>query len=157
MLVKKSVSFATVTCLALTSVSFGADHFPADTDFVRKAEQAGAQEVADAQFVLAKAHDPAVRKVAVLLQADGNEAGQQLAMLAVEKGWPAVTVDPPEPMSRYSRARYASRQIRAERQVIAFYAEEATNGTDTKLQEFARAALPTLRRRLETLRRLRTS
>jgi predicted outer membrane protein len=156
-MIAKYVSLAALGCLAVVSVSFGADNFSADTDFVRKAEQAGAQEVVDARFVLAKSSDPAIRRVAKLMLADGTHANQRLAALAVEKGWPSPALDPPETMSRYSRNRYAARQIQAERNVLAVYAEEAANGSDTELQQFARAALPVLRHRLATLRLLRTS
>jgi predicted outer membrane protein len=113
--------------------------------------------VADARFALARSNDPAVRKVAKLMQQDGTEANQRLAALAIEKGWPAPALDPPEAMSRYSRERYAARQLRAERDVLAFYSEEAANGSDTRLQEFARDALPILRQRLESLRLLHIS
>ncbi len=153
----RSVLFATVAYLAVTSLTLGADPFSADVDFVKKAELASNQEVADAQFALARSNDPAVRKVAQLMQEDGTASNQQLAALAVEKGWPAPELSPPNAMSRYSRERYVARQIRAERNALTFYSEEAANGGDAKLQEFARAALPILRQRLETLRLLHIS
>jgi putative membrane protein len=149
--------FMTVSSLAVSDGGRAADQFAADADFVRRAEQAGNQEMADARSALASSKDSAVQTVAKLLQTDGAQATRRLAALAVEKGWPSPPLDPPDLMSHYSDRGYAANQIRAEQDAIALYAEEAANGADSDLQEFARAALPALRRRLDSLRLLRSS
>ncbi len=153
----RTALFAAITALAVTALALAADPFPADVDFVRKAEQAGDQAVADAQAALANSNDPAVRRVAKLMQQDGTEGNRRLAALAVEKGWPSPALERPDAMGQYSNHQFVVRAVRAEQNVIAFYAEEADHGADNRLQEFARAALPTLRRRLDTLKLLRTS
>jgi predicted outer membrane protein len=139
------------------TLGHAADSFSADTDFVRKAEQACSQETADARLALTKSKDRKVRNVAKLLEVDGVAATRRLAALEVEKGWPTPTLDPNDTWSHYSDHSYVARQIRAQQNAIASFAEEAANGADTTLQEFARSTLPTLRQRLESLRLLHTS
>ena len=153
----RCILFVTICCVDVTTPGRAADPFPADTDFARNAEQACSQEIDDARLAITKSNDPMVRDVAKRMQDDGTAETQQLAALAVEKGWPAAALNPTDTWSRYSDHRYVLRQIRAQQNAIALYTEEAANGADTKLQEFARKTLPVLRQRLESLRLLRTS
>ena len=134
-----------------------ADQFPADTEFVRKAEQAGAQEIADSRGALAMSKDSAILAVAKRSLEDGTAANQRLAAISVEKGWPSPTLASPNTMTPYSDHRFVVRQIQARQEALGFYAEEAANGADTELQEFAHGTLPSLQRSLATLRSLRTS
>jgi len=147
----------TIACIVLASQGHAADHFSADTDFVRKAELAGNQAIADARLALAMCKNPAVGKLARRLQDDGTVSNQQLASLAVEKGWPTPALDPPDTMTDYTDHRYIGRQIKAEEDALAIYSEEAVNGADMELQEFARTTVPKLRQRLVSLRLLRSS
>jgi putative membrane protein len=151
----------TISCIALAgrghAVDRAADQFSADTDFVSRAEQAGNQGIADARVALARCKNPEVGKVARLIQDDGTAVNQRLASLAVEKGWPTPALDPPDTMNHYSDHGYVVRQIKAEQSALAFYSEEAVNGTDMKLQEFARETVPKLRQRLVSLRLLHSS
>jgi predicted outer membrane protein len=149
-----SVTFAS---LVLSSLSGAADQFPADNDFVRNAEQAANQEVADARVALKMSHHSDVRNVAQIMQRDGTTANRRLTTLAVEKGWPSPTLDMPDTPSDYSDHRYVTRQIRAQQDAIAFYKEEAANGADTDLQAFARETLRTLQHSLIALQTLRSS
>jgi putative membrane protein len=151
------VLLSMVLCLDLITVGRAADQFPADTEFVRKAEQVGAQEIADSRIALAKSKDPAILAVAKQIQEDGSVVNQRLETLSLEKGWPSPTLDPPHTMSHYSDHRFVSRQIQARQDSLAFYEEEAANGADTELQEFARGTVPVLQRSLASLRSLRTS
>jgi predicted outer membrane protein len=153
----KYVLLSTVLWLGLITLGRAADQFPADAEFVRKAVQAGAQEIADSQSALAKSKDPAILAVAKQIQEEGSVVTQRLATLSVEKGWPTPTLDPPNTMSHYSDHRYVVRQIEAQQDALAFYVEEAANGADTQLQEVGRGTVPILRRRLASLRLLRTS
>jgi predicted outer membrane protein len=147
----------TLVYFGATTLGRAADQFPADTDFVRKAEQLGNQEIADARDALAMSKDPAILAVAKLIQEDGTVANRQLAALSVEKGWPTPTLDPPAAIGHYSDHGYVVRQIHAQRDALAFCGQEAANGADTSLQEFARGMLPTLRQRLMSLMAIRTS
>jgi predicted outer membrane protein len=147
----------TLFCLGVTAVGRAADQLPADTDFVRKSEQSANQEIADARDALAMSKDPAILAVAKQIQEDSTVANRQLAALSVEKGWPTPDLDPPDTISRYSDHGYVVRQIHAQQDALTFYAEEAANGADTSLQEFARDKMPTLRQRLVSLKILRTS
>jgi putative membrane protein len=144
-------------CLLASSMCGAADHFPADNDFVRKAEQAANQEVADARFALKMSSQPDVRRAAQIMQRDGETANRRLAALAVQKGWPSPTLDMPDITSDYSDHGFVARQISAQQDAIGFYEEEAANGADTDLQEFARQTLPTLQHSLDSLRSLRSS
>jgi predicted outer membrane protein len=60
-------------------------------------------------------------------------------------------------MSSYSDQRYVVQQIQAQQDALTLYGQEAVNGADTDLQAFARDQVPVLRRRLVSLRLLRTS
>jgi putative membrane protein len=156
MLAKCALS-VTLAALLVSTISSAADQFPADNDFVRSAEQAANQEVADARFALKMSSHSDVRRVATNMQRYGTTANRRLTALAVEKGWPSPTLDRPNTTSDYSDHRYVARQIRAQQDAIAFYKEEAANGADTDLQEFARETLPTLQHSLVSLKRLRSS
>jgi predicted outer membrane protein len=148
----RAILLLTIFALGAAPLSQAADPFPADTDFVRKAERAGNQEIADARVALSMSKDPAIQAVAKQMLDDGKGENQRLAALSVEKGWPSASLEPPDSMRQYSDDNYVARQIQELRGAIAFYAEEATNGADTDLQEFARGLLPTLRRRLDSLK-----
>jgi putative membrane protein len=91
------------------------------------------------------------------MQRDGTSANRRLMALAVEKGWPSPTLDMPDTKSDYSDHSYVARQIRAQQDAIALYKEEAANGADTDLQEFARDTLPTLQHSLVSLQSLQSS
>lgn len=147
----------TLACLLVSSMCGAADQFPADNDFVRNAEQAANQEVADARFALKMSSHSDVRRAAQIMRRDGTTANRRLAALAVEKGWPSPTLDMPDITIDYSDHSYVARQIRAQQDAIAFYKEEAANGADTDLQEFARETLPTLQHSLVSLQALRSS
>jgi predicted outer membrane protein len=147
----------TLFYLGATTLGRAADQFPADTDFVRKAERSGNQEIADSRDALTMSKDPAILAVAKQILDDGNVASRHLATLSVEKGWPTPTLDPPTTMSSYSDQRYVVQQIQAQQDALTLYGQEAVNGADTDLQAFARDQVPVLRRRLVSLRLLRTS
>jgi predicted outer membrane protein len=153
----KYVFVATMSCLGVTSLGRAADTFPADADFVRKAARSGNQEIADARGALAMSKDPAIQELAKRIEEDGTSANRRLAALEIEKGWPTPAVDPPYAMSPYSDHRYIVRQIRAQLDALKFYTQEADDGADTALQEFARGTVPILRQRLASLRSVRSS
>jgi predicted outer membrane protein len=150
---------ASIVCLGLVMATAvrAADQFPADTEFVRMAEQTGEQAIVDARFALNMSHNAGVKDAARLLQNDGIAANRKLMALAVEKGWPAPALNTADPVLDYSDYHFVSRQIRVQQKAIALYKEEAANGADTELQEFARDALPALQRGLISLRSLRSS
>jgi putative membrane protein len=134
-----------------------ADEYPADTMFLRRAEQSGEQAIVDAGLALKKSTNPKVRQAALMLQSDGLAANQRLAALAVEKGWPSPSLAAADTTRAYSDRHFISQQISTQQRTIALYQEEALNGVDTDLQEFARATLPTLQRGLISLQSLRSS
>jgi predicted outer membrane protein len=143
--------------LLMAAVAHAGDQFPADTEFVRMAEQTGEQAVVDAGFALKWSRNANVKEAASRLQSDGIAANRKLLALAVEKGWPAPALSTADPVIDYSDYHFVSRQIRVQQKAIALYQEEAANGADTDLQEFARDALPALQRGLISLRSLRSS
>jgi putative membrane protein len=147
----------TVSLLLLTSLAHAVDRFPADNDFVRKAEQAGDQEVLAARTALTKSRNLDVRRIATAMQRDGTTVNRRLSTMAVEKGWPSPSLDATDGLGAYSDHLYVVSQIRAQQIAVAFYREEASTGADTDLRAFARKTLPTLRRRLLALQSLRSS
>lgn len=151
------MSPAAAALLLLASTAHAADQYPADTDFVTKAEQAGNQEVLAATTALSKSRNPNVRRVAKALRLDGEAANRRLSTMAVEKGWPSPSLDAPNDVSDYSDHQFVASQIRAHKVTIELYREEARTSADTDLQVFARNALATLRRRLLALQSLRSS
>jgi predicted outer membrane protein len=155
--IARLMSPAAASLLLFTSLAHAVDQFPADNYFVTKAEQAGNQEVLAATTALSKSRNPEVRRVAKALQLDGAAANRRLSTMAIEKGWPSPSLDPPEDVSDYSDHQFVITEIRAHKVIIDLYREEAATGADTDLQEFARNALRTLRRRLLALQSLRSS
>jgi predicted outer membrane protein len=143
--------------LFIASLCKASDQFPADTDFVRRAEQAANQEAADAQSAIQMSSDPAVKRFAAQMQRDANELTARLSALSVEKGWPNRSFGVPDNMNVYSDHDYITRQIRAQRNLILYYKGEAANGADTDLQEFARQILPVMERNLAALQAWRSS
>jgi len=141
----------------LTPLAHAVDQFPADNEFVTKAEQAGHQEVLAATTALSKSRNPEVRRVAKAMQLDGAAANRRLATMAVEKGWPSPSLDATDAIGDYSDHQFVASQIRAYKDNIDLYTEEGHTGADIDLQVFARNALPTLRRRLLALQSLRSS
>jgi predicted outer membrane protein len=133
------------------------DQFPADTDFVRRAEQAANQEAADAHAALQMSGNARLKRLAAQMQADANALSERLAALSVEKGWPNRGFGVPDTENVYSDHDYIGRQVRAQRSLIRFYKEEAANGADTDLQEFARQTLPVLEHHLAALQLFRNS
>lgn len=156
-MIPKSVVPLAVSFLFLRSIAPAADQFPADSDFVTRAEQAGNQEVVAARTALTKSRNLPLRTIAAALQRDGEAANRRLSTMAVEKGWPTPSLDAPDDSRDYSDHHFVVSQIRAHHVAIALYREEATTGADTDLQEFARNTLPTLLRRLLALQSLRSS
>lgn len=69
----KYVLATTIFCLCATA-GHATDPFPAGTDFVRRAGQAGSQQIADARGALAISTDPAVRQLARRPEDDGVAA-----------------------------------------------------------------------------------
>jgi putative membrane protein len=156
-MILKSAVIVAVSVLLLTSPARAVDQFPADNDFVTKAEQAGNLEVLAARTALTKSRNLELRKIAKALQLDGAAANRRLSTMAVEKGWPSPSLDAPDDIGEYSDHHFVVSQISAHKVAIAFYSEEAATGADTDLREFARNTLPTLRRRLLALQSLRSS
>jgi predicted outer membrane protein len=146
-----------MACLLVASVARAADQFPADNDFVRNAEQAANKEVADARLALKRSRHSDVRAAAQMMERDGLTANRRLSALAVEKGWPAPSLDAPEELHDYSDHSFIAHEINAQKDAIVFYKEEAMNGADTDLQTFARETLPILQHSLASLQNLRSS
>jgi predicted outer membrane protein len=144
--------------LVLLSPSvYAADQFPADSDFVRHADRLCHQAVTDAQVAFKMTKSVPIKRAAELMQRDGANASRRLATLAVEKGWPVPPIDAEEHDDVYSDNKYVSHQIKAQEDAISIYEEEAANGADTDLQEFARKALPSLHGDLLALQSLQES
>ena len=145
-------------CWVLLAPRAGAaDHFAADDDFVRAAQRAGSREVADAQSALTLSNNPNVKQAAQMMLSDGTTVNRRLAEIAVEEGWIPASPEPAADGSDYSDYTYIIGQIAAQRRAIDVYEQEAANGADTTLREFAKKTVPAMRRTLESLRALRSA
>jgi putative membrane protein len=145
-------------CWVLLAPQAGAaDHFAADDDFVREAQRAGSREVADAQSALTLSNNPNVKQAAQMMLSDGTTVNRRLAEIAVEEGWIPASPEPAADGSDYSDYTYIIGQIAAQRRAIDVYEQEAANGADTTLREFAKKTVPAMRRTLESLRALRSA
>ena len=145
-------ALALASSFLIATLCNASDQLPADTGFIRRAEQAANQEAADAQSALQMSGSPAVKSIAAQIQRDANATTQRLSALSIEKGWPSRSFGAPDTMSVYSDHDYITRQIRAQRNVILLYREEAANGADSDLQGFARQTLQILQRNLDAVR-----
>ena len=117
----------------------------------------GSREVADAQSALTLSNNPNVKQAAQMMLSDGTTVNRRLAEIAVEEGWIPASPEPAADGSDYSDYTYIIGQIAAQRRAIDVYEQEAANGADTTLREFAKKTVPAMRRTLESLRALRSA
>jgi putative membrane protein len=141
-------------------VGFAADHTAAEDAFVRNAERVGHLEIADARAALRMSSNPDVRKAAEVERRDIARIDLKLSAIAVQKGW-SVPADERAGgaigVNDYSDRNYVTDQIASAQRAILLFREEAQNGADQDLQDFARQSLPNLEACLDTFRSLQDS
>jgi len=135
-----------------------------DEQFFYDAAESGAAELKDANLAVHKSQDRAVKQFAEHMIQEHTEANDKLRTLAVEG-----KVDLPSHPSIKQSAEHAKLnvlngptfdkqfvegQIRAHRNAIELFQDEAANGTNPKARDFARDSLPMLQSHLKEARKL---
>lgn len=132
---------------------------PTDQDFVTRAAQGGAAEVALGELALARGESQAVKAFAQKMVDDHGKANQDLAEVAIAAG-ASVPTDPSAEQKEVARklealtgrafdAAYAKQMIADHQETIALFEQEAASGNNPGLKAFAARSLPTLRTHLE--------
>lgn len=129
----------------------------ADRKFIADASAAGMAEVEAGRLAAAKANDPRVKEFGQHMVDDHGKANDELAALAKGLGANAAPPTAAQQRShdRLDRAmganfdrRYINEQVREHRKAVQLFEQQANNGQNASLQQFAAGKLPTLRQHL---------
>ncbi len=129
-----------------------------DHEFITKAAEGGAAEVAMAQLAQQKGSDASVKQFAQGMIDDHTPNNQKLATLASSKG----VTPPTEPSASQQKMMtklqgmdgakfdhaYISGQVKAHQAMLKEFQRESTNGSDTDLKAFADATIPTIQKHI---------
>ena len=132
-----------------------------DNRFVTDALAGGMYEINAGQKAVMKSSDDRVKKIAQRMIDDHTKADDQLKNLASRKGVQAVSGPNADEMKMLSKLdllngsefdkEYLSQQKSAHENTIAAFQDEANNGTDKDLRDWAATTLPTLREHLQMI------
>ncbi len=151
-----------VLALSIPALAWAAD--VPDEQFFYDASESGVAELKDANLAVQKSQDHAVKQFAEHMIKDHTEANDKLRTLAVSE-----KIDlPSHPSIKQSAAhakldvlngptfdkQFVEGQIRAHREAIQLFQNEAMNGTNPKARAFAKDALPMLESHLKDARKL---
>lgn len=152
---KKAGFLLTMCLLLICGVSM------AQTDeFVHKAAVAGMKEVKAGELAKQKAVNPRVRAFGERMITDHTMANEKLMAIAKKKGWasqlPAPGSIPGDPMLINSKGAefdrmYVTMMVKDHREAVALFEDEAKNGKDAELREFAKMTLPKLKDHLASI------
>jgi putative membrane protein len=130
-----------------------------DQQFVTQASAAGLAEVNLARLALEQSNSADVKKFAQHILDDHTKANQQLNAVADKhRLLPAPSMDAPHQMlmQRLSQLRgeafdraFLDAMVKDHKDAISLFEQEAKNGQDKELKEFASKTLPTLKDHLE--------
>jgi putative membrane protein len=128
-----------------------------DGHFLRQAVQTSRQALTDAGAAVALTDKPEIRNAARTIWNDHVRASHELSDLAKQKGMRLPTEASIAPRtsprtSESSDAAWIASLLEANEEAVAVFHQEAVRGSDTELRQFAQRTLPTLQRRLHTLR-----
>jgi putative membrane protein len=148
-----------VLALVVAGVRAADDEKLDDAGFVKKVSGACLGEVKAAEMALQKASDAKVKSFAQRIIDDHQKADKELEELASRKSWTvSKTVDEKcqkeldklASITAQSFDRiYMEGQIRAHEEAIKAFENEAKNGQDADLKNWATKTLPTLREHLQ--------
>lgn len=123
-----------------------------DRHFVVKAVEAGDAEIAEAQLALDKSDNADVKSFAQMIVDDHTKIGGKLQTIVSESSLPGDTasmdqqaVDKLKDLNgkRFDAA-FLKTQVRAHRQAVALFRQEAKHGANPQLRQFATDTLPVL-------------
>ncbi len=147
-----------VTSGAVASTASAANLSKVDKEFITKAAQGGAAEVAMAQLAQQKSQDDGVKKFAQAMIDDHTPANKKLADTAAAKGITAPT-DPSAGQqkmmaklqtldgTKFDHA-YLTGQVKAHEAMLKLFQRESTNGKDADLKSFADTTTPVIQKHI---------
>lgn len=136
----------------------------ADATFINTAAQAGLEEVKFGQLATTKTHNKRVRAFAEQMVSDHTQANQKLMAIAQAKGiTPTSTMDTMHDQlysqlqgehGRSFNRDYLAAQLKDHQTVVQMFQDEAQNGTDPDVKNFAAQTLPILQHHLDELEKM---
>jgi len=135
-----------------------------DKEFVQKVSAGGLAEVNMGNLARTKAADPAVRQFAERLVRDHTKANQELIQLANRKGWTLARTMNQHQQQEYDKLlklsgqafdrEFVQHQVKDHKMDIRMFQNEAENGKDKDLQNWAKQCVPTLKEHLQIAQKL---
>jgi putative membrane protein len=134
-----------------------------DTEFVRRALEAGQQEVDFGKVASQKAANAEVRAFAARMVEDHTTANAELLSMSAPTAAPAPTSEKAtavralESLSAQAfDVAYLARSVRDHESAVMLFEQEAADGNDERLKLWAQQKLPKLREHLDMARSLAT-
>jgi putative membrane protein len=150
--------------LAFLQAADNADLNKDDIAFIKKASHAGLIEVRSAEAALSRSLTTEEQSFARLLIADHKKANDELAAIAKKKNITVAaepTADEQEKLTKMNAVKdkdfneeWLEHQVSCHKDAVSLFKDEADDGKDVDLKDFANRTLPTLKAHLETAKRL---
>ena len=129
-----------------------------DKDFITKAAQGGAAEVAMAQLAQQKSQNAGVKQFAQAMIDDHTPANKKLADIAASKGVTAPADPSPAQQKMMAKLQtmdgakfdhaYLTGQVKAHQTMLKLFERESTNGHDTDVKAFAESTAPVIQKHI---------
>ena len=136
----------------------------ADQKFLKEAAGGGAAEVRLGRLALDKAASPEVKQFAQRIVEDHGKANEQLKAAVAAQGVSVSAEMPADARKSYERLSklsgdafdraYVQDMVKDHRKDVTLFEDQAKNGKDPALKQFAQATLPTLQAHLQMAERL---
>jgi putative membrane protein len=136
----------------------------ADQKFLKEAASGGVAEIELGRLAASKASSPEVKAFAQHMVDDHGKANEQLKAAVAPQGitlpseMPSEAKKSYEKLSKLSGAEfdraYIQDMVRDHRKDVKLFEDQAKNGKDPTLKQFAQATLPTLKEHLQQVERL---
>jgi len=136
----------------------------ADQKFLKEAAGGGVAEVELGKLAAGKASNPEVKAFAQHMVDDHGKANDKLKAAVAPQGITLPSEMPSEAKKSYEKlsklsgpefdCAYVQDMLKDHRKDVKLFEDQAKNGKDPTLKQFAQATLPTLKEHLETVERL---
>jgi putative membrane protein len=161
---KMMFAFALSAAVACAAGAASAAPSAADTDFAKKAAQAGMAEVAAGRMAVSKGQSESVKTFGQRMVTDHSKAGDELKTVAAKSGVALPATPSPEQKAvaeklakmqgpDFDKA-YAKQMVSDHEEAVALFQKEASSGSDADLKAFAQKTLPTLQEHLKMAKAL---
>lgn len=131
-----------------------------DNDFVRNATQSGLSEIKLGQLAQQQSGSSAIRDYGKMMVADHQKANDELINLSRDRGYRDIPTQPAinarneyDKLSRLTGPEFdkafVKQVVKEHEQTVKLFKEQAENGKDEQVRNWARKTLPTLERHLE--------